>query len=116
MTTAWFPAENALFGQAIEDTSSVKKQSPGQVVRAKHATYGVAEFIYLKGVASTVAGSIVNYDDSFQTALHSSALDHPRPLAIAMAANTSGYGWYQIGRAYVMASVATGLIVEVVVL
>jgi Ni/Co efflux regulator RcnB len=26
-----------------------------------------------------------------------------------------GYGWYQIGRAYVMASVATGLIVEVVV-
>lgn len=28
----------------------------------------------------------------------------------------TGYGWYQIGRAYVMASVATGLIVEVVVL
>ena len=28
----------------------------------------------------------------------------------------SGYGWYQIGRAYVMASVATGLIVEVVIL
>ena len=27
-----------------------------------------------------------------------------------------GYGWYQIGRAYVMASVATGLIVEVVLL
>jgi hypothetical protein len=28
----------------------------------------------------------------------------------------SGYGWYQLGRAYVMASVATGLIVEVVIL
>ena len=28
----------------------------------------------------------------------------------------SGYGWYQVGRAFVMASVATGLIVEVVVL
>ena len=26
----------------------------------------------------------------------------------------SGYGWYQLGKAYVMASVATGLIVEVV--
>jgi Ni/Co efflux regulator RcnB len=25
-----------------------------------------------------------------------------------------GYGWYQLGRAFVMASVATGLIVEVV--
>jgi len=28
----------------------------------------------------------------------------------------AGYGWYQLGRSYVMASVATGLIVEVVVL
>lgn len=28
----------------------------------------------------------------------------------------AGYGWYQAGRAYVMAAVATGLIVEVVVL
>jgi Ni/Co efflux regulator RcnB len=28
----------------------------------------------------------------------------------------AGYGWYQIGRAYVLASVATGLIVEVVLL
>jgi Ni/Co efflux regulator RcnB len=28
----------------------------------------------------------------------------------------AGYGWYQIGRAFVMASVATGLIVEVVIL
>ncbi|HEY4029350.1 MAG TPA: RcnB family protein [Caulobacteraceae bacterium] len=27
----------------------------------------------------------------------------------------AGYGWYQIGRAYVMASVGTGLIVEVVI-
>ena len=27
----------------------------------------------------------------------------------------AGYGWYQIGRAYVMASQATGLIVEVVI-
>jgi Ni/Co efflux regulator RcnB len=27
----------------------------------------------------------------------------------------AGYGWYQIGRAFVMASVATGLIVEVVI-
>ena len=28
----------------------------------------------------------------------------------------AGYGWYPLGNAYVMASVATGLIVEVVVL
>jgi len=28
----------------------------------------------------------------------------------------AGYGWYQLGRSFVMASVATGLIVEVVIL
>ncbi len=28
----------------------------------------------------------------------------------------AGYGWYQLGHTYVMAAVATGLIVEVVVL
>ena len=28
----------------------------------------------------------------------------------------AGYGWYQLGRTFVMAAVATGLIVEVVVL
>jgi Ni/Co efflux regulator RcnB len=28
----------------------------------------------------------------------------------------NGYGWYQVGKAYVMASAANGLIVEVVVL
>jgi Ni/Co efflux regulator RcnB len=28
----------------------------------------------------------------------------------------AGYGWYQVGRAFVKASVATGLIVEVVLL
>jgi hypothetical protein len=70
----------------------------GMIVKAKDPTYGVGEFICLKGVASTVVGSIVHYDAEYATALHTSALDHPRPLAIAMSANTAAttFGWYQI--------------------
>ena len=83
--------------QPITTISTTKNHPLGKIIRAKDATLGAGEFIYLLGVTSTVVGSIVNYDDSFQTALHSTALDHPRPLAIAMSVNVgSSYGWYQI--------------------
>jgi hypothetical protein len=84
--------------QAIADTSTTKRHPLGTIVRAVDPTYGEGEFIYLLGVASTIVGSIVNYDDAFQTALDTSATAGPsRPLAIAMSANVaSQYGWYQI--------------------
>ena len=82
--------------QQLADVSSVANHALGTIMKAKDATLGEGEFIYLKGVASTVVGSIVSYDDSFQTALASITVKIPRPLAIAMSANTSGYGWYQI--------------------
>lgn len=85
--------------QDIATTSTTQNHALGMVVKAKDATLGYGEFIYLKGVASTVVGSIVNYDDAFQTALDTSAVGGPsRPLAVAMSANVaSQYGWYQIG-------------------
>ena len=84
--------------QAIATTSTTKLHPLGTIVTATDDTLGVGEFIYLKGVASTVVGSIVNYDDNFQTALDTSAAGGPpRPLAVAMSANVaSQYGWYQI--------------------
>lgn len=84
--------------QPITDTSTVKKHALGTIIRATDETYGEGEFIYLLGVTSTVVGSIVNYDDTWQTALDTSATAGPsRPLAIAMSANVgSSYGWYQI--------------------
>ena len=84
--------------QPIADTSTTQKHPLGTIVTAVDATLGVGEFIYLKGVASTVVGSIVNYDDAFQTALDTAAVAGPsRPLAVAMSANVaSQYGWYQI--------------------
>lgn len=70
----------------------------GTIVKATDPTLGSGEFIYLKGVASTVVGSIVNYDDAYQTALDTTAVTGPaRPLAVAMSANVADqYGWYQI--------------------
>jgi hypothetical protein len=84
--------------QPIANTETVQKHPLGTIVTAVDETLGGGEFIYLKGVASTVVGSIVNYDDGFQTALDTSAVTGPaRPVAIAMSANVaSQYGWYQI--------------------
>lgn len=79
------------------DTSA--KVPVGTILRAHDDDGGgAAEFIYLQGVASTVAGDVVEYNSSFQTGLSSIAIAAPsEPLAVAMAACTASYyGWYQI--------------------
>lgn len=83
--------------QQIADISTTKNHPLGSIVRATDPTLGQGEFIYLDGVSSTVLGSIVRYDDAFQTALASTAVDVSEPNAVAMAACTASYyGWYQI--------------------
>lgn len=95
---AFFITGGLAGSQAIADTSTTQKHPLGKIVCAVDPTLGEGEFIYLLGVASTVVGSIVNYDDNFQTALDTSATAGPsRPLAVAMSANgAAAYGWYQI--------------------
>lgn len=97
--------------QPIADTSTTKKHPLGTIIQASDPTYGAGEFIYLQGVANTLTGHIVNYDANFVTAIHTSALNNPRPLAVAMSANVaSQYGWYQIsGQAVVLKSAALSL-------
>jgi hypothetical protein len=57
--------------------------------------YGHGEFIYLKGVASTVRGSVVLIKDDFTTSLVTAR--DKGALAVALSANVaSQYGWYQI--------------------
>jgi hypothetical protein len=97
----YFPAENVLIGQAIADSSTTQKHELGTIIRCKDpssTTLGTGEFIYLKGINSTVVGSIVNYDDNWLTALDTAAVAGPsRPLAVAMSACVTGsFGWYQI--------------------
>lgn len=65
------------------------------------------EYIYLQGVASTVAGDWVVYDEDGLTARMSSS--SRGPVAIAMAATVaSRYGWYAIFGDVVTANAISG--------
>lgn len=103
--------------QNIADTSTTKNHEIGKRVRARDVgttAYGEAEFIYLKGVASTAVGSLVMYDHDGATTLTVARIKGP--VAVAMSANVaSGFGWYQIqGRAVVKcATVAANTIMYV---
>jgi hypothetical protein len=68
----------------------------GTIVRANDPTYGMGEFIFLKGLANTAVGSWVTYnDDDYSTTLL--AANAIGPVAVAMSANVANqYGWYQI--------------------
>lgn len=93
---AFHSIEPQVIQQAIADTSTTAKHDLGTIVRAVDPTYGVGEFIYLKGVASTAVGSWVTvHEDGFTTSLLA-ANDIGR-VAVAMSANVADqYGWYQI--------------------
>ena len=99
-----YTVENNRIGtQPIAVTDTVANHPLGSVLEAKDPVYGAGEFIYLLGVASTVAGSLVTWNGNssgtptFQTALCPSTANLAQPVAVAMSANTAGrYGWYQV--------------------
>lgn len=114
---AYAPQESRIVEQAIATNSTTQKHQLGSIIRAYDSTYGEGEFIYLKGVASTVVGSIVEYNTSFQTGLSTTAtagLDAPHPLAVAMSACVaSEFGWYQIsGQAIAVKDSAQSLVAD----
>lgn len=89
--------DQAMGLQPIADTSTTQNHKLGLIKTAEDPTYGGGEFIYLKGVASTVVGSMVDYDSYLATTTLSPATGGKGPVAIAMSANVaSQYGWYQI--------------------
>lgn len=95
-----FSVKNPVVGtQGIDQTSTVQLHPLGARVLANDlaaTAYGEGEFIYLKGVASTVVGSWVlfNPDDWTTTLLVANDIGF---VAIAMSINVaSQYGWYQI--------------------
>ena len=96
---------NTLVGvQRINVDSATQRHPLGTIVTATSDTYGVGEFIYLKGLDTTAVGTAVTYnaDDFSTTILAGNAIG---PVAIAMSACVTGeYGWYQIsGKAVVLA-------------
>ena len=109
---AYNPTENRLGVQPIGATVAINtlyqpgqstvfnpQHTIGEIIRAIDPTFGGGEFIYLKGVASTLVGSLVTYDpvNGTTTLSSTSTASSDTPLAVAMAACVSGYyGWYQI--------------------
>lgn len=68
-------------------------------------------YIYLKGVASTVAGDAVVFDELGVTARLSTGTAVAQPVAVAMAANilATTFSWYQIyGNATVNCAATVG--------
>lgn len=97
------------------DTAVVRTRVPlGTIVRGHDPTYGEGEFIYLKGVASTIVGSIVEYTTSFATGLETTNVALSRPNAVAMSACVANeYGWYQISGISLMAkNTGTSLVAD----
>lgn len=97
--SSFFSLETQVNPQAIADTSTTQLLPLGTRIKAMDSAstaYGVGEFIYLKGVASTVVGSVVTYNqDDHSTALL--AANAIGPVAVAMSiCVASNFGWYQI--------------------
>lgn len=101
-----FAPTNPIIGlQPIAEVSSTQQHPLGMIVQAYDETYGAGEFVYLKGVASTVVGSAVTYnmDDGTTALLAANAIG---PVGVAMSANAAAttFGWYQIsGKAVIKA-------------
>jgi hypothetical protein len=99
-TAAWRQASNTL-GATVPGTVDTAKMVPLGTIRDFYdPTYGMGEFIYLAGVASTVAGDLVSYNtSSFTTTRAAAGAGIPWALAVATAATdaTTEWGWYQIG-------------------
>jgi hypothetical protein len=87
-------------GQNIDETSTYQNFPLGTIVTAKDidgsTDYGVGEFVYAKGVASTAVGSVVNIDaNGFTTSLL--ATNDTGAVGCSMSANVANqYGWYQV--------------------
>ena len=100
LSTNWVIDENFSVPSVIDAVDASQKVPLGTIVRAKHATFGEGEFIYLGGCVATAVGSLVSYlATAGTTALSTASVGSiPRPFAVAMSANilTTTFGWYQI--------------------
>jgi hypothetical protein len=97
-SVAFKPISISLGLQPIAETSAIQNHTLGMTIRAVDTTYGEAEFIYLKGVASTAAGDLVVYDSKTGATLRAvTGGTTTGPVGVAMSANTaSRYGWYAL--------------------
>jgi len=109
----WKPGPNAPLGLSdIVPDDAVTTTKIGTIAKWYDDIQGVADFIYLPGVASLKAGDIVAFDllpgsatvARLTTAL---AVDSAKPLAVAVAAIGAGqYGWFQLTGVAILSALA----------
>lgn len=85
-------------GPRLMETDTVQNFPFGYMVRGFEPIHGYGEFIYLQGVASTVAGSRVTYvPNTGVTALGDATGATSLPVAFALAPTVANlFGWYQV--------------------
>ena len=96
-------------GPRLMETDNVQNFPFGFRVRGFDPLLGYGEFIYLQGVASTVAGSVVTYNPfTGVTTLDAATANDGSPLAIALAPTVAGlFGWYQVAGTAIVSNNAT---------
>lgn len=90
-------------GPRLMETDTTQNFPFGTLVRGYDPIHGAGEFIYLLGVASTVAGDLVTYNSlTGVTTRGAATANDASPIAFALAPTVAAlYGWYQIsGAAY----------------
>lgn len=110
---AYIPTEGLAGTTPIGSVDSSPRHPLGMILDAVDPVYGGGKFIYMKGVASTVVGSLVTWDasettPSYQTALAVAAANAGQQYAVATAAILAGqYGWYQVSGTNIVATNGT---------
>ena len=82
----------------LTDIDTSQRNMLGQISRDDLGN----EYIYLKGVASAVAGSWVMYDEAFLPVLLTTGITLSGPVAVALAAVVAtNFGWFAIRHNFV---------------
>ncbi|MGC3959567.1 MAG: hypothetical protein QM813_16955 [Verrucomicrobiota bacterium] len=105
----WIPTDVKNLPQRLMETDTVQNLPFGTVVNGFDPILGAGQFIYLQGVASTVAGSSVTYNPfTGVTTLDAATANDASPIAFALAPTVASlYGWYQISGTAVAANNGT---------
>ena len=99
-------------GPRLMETDTVQSFPFGFKIRAFEPVLGFGEFVYLQGVASTVAGSTVTYNPfTGVTTLDAATANDGSPIAVALAPTVAGlFGWYQVSGTTLVANNATAAV------
>jgi hypothetical protein len=105
----FFPTDPKNFPQPIHETSATQLQPINSLVKAVDGLLGEGEFVYLAGVASTLACDLVTYNPlTGATTRGAATANSGLPLGVAMSPNVANqFGWYQVSGAMVVANNAT---------